>query len=580
MNITLEKFILKLARQKNLTRAILSSSKRRLAANFGISLPTNAELIQAYHKLLKKKKIVKNIQLERLLKKREIRTLSGVAPIAVLTKPYPCPGKCIYCPNEKDMPKSYLSNEPAVMRAILNKFDPYKQVQMRLRALEANGHPTDKCELIVMGGTWSCLPMVYQTNFIKRCFQAFNEFGKKTRKQENKKQETRLRNSYPFVKNSLPFVLKKNEKAKHRVVGLTLETRPDYITQEEILRMRSLGCTRIEIGVQSIYDDILKLNKRGCTRQQIIDATRLLKDAGFKITYHLMPNLPGATPARDFKMFKELFSDPAFQPDQLKIYPCVITRDAKIYSWLKSKKYKPYSEKQLTNLLINIKKNIPPYVRITRLIRDIPSESIIAGNKISNLRQIIQQKMQATAQTTQSNTKSKKCIRDPLPSVSNPRQSVSVCQCIRCREIRGSDYKMKDVKLIKREYQASQGKEIFLSYEDVKQDKVIAFLRLRLPQLLNYSITQLPTLKNAAIIREVHTYGTMIPVGQLGKVQHRGFGKKLMAEAEKIVKNFEPGRKAKKAGYKKIAVISGIGVRDYYRKLGYNLENEYMVKSF
>ena len=266
-----------------------------------------------------------------------------------------------------------------------------------------------------------------------------------------------------------------------------------------------------------------------------------------------MPNLPGSTPARDLKMFRELFSNPDFQPDQLKIYPCVITKNAKIYKWLKNRKYKPYTQKQLFNLLINIKKIIPPYVRITRLIRDIPSTSIIAGNKISNLRQIIQQEM-------------KKQIRDP-------RLSVSICQCIRCREIRGADYKMSNIKLIKREYKASGGKEIFLSYEDAKQNKLIAFLRLRLPQNSNQHSNILASkfacLKNSSIIREIHTYGLMTPLTQKGPVQHKGFGKKLIKQAEKL---------SKQAGYKKISVISGIGVRDYYRKLGYNLQNEYMIK--
>ena len=261
-----------------------------------------------------------------------------------------------------------------------------------------------------------------------------------------------------------------------------------------------------------------------------------------------MPNLPGSTPARDLKMFKELFTNPDFQPDQLKIYPCVLTKNAKIYKqWLKKNKnsqntiphYKPYTKKQLTNLLIKIKKIIPPYVRITRLIRDIPSNSILAGNKISNLRQIIQKEMKEKNQT---------------------------CRCIRCREIRGHDYKMSNIKLIKREYPASNGKEIFLSYEDTKQNKLIAFLRLRLPEVGGRK----SEVGNAALVRELHTYGSMIPIGQSGRVQHRGFGKKLIKKAEKITKT---------SGYQKLAVISGIGVRDYYRKIKYKLQDEYMVKT-
>ncbi|NQU77750.1 tRNA uridine(34) 5-carboxymethylaminomethyl modification radical SAM/GNAT enzyme Elp3 [Candidatus Falkowbacteria bacterium] len=583
MQKNLNKIILSLQKKENLNREILSQTKRKNAGSFGI--PTNTLLLQAYHKLSKRGKITESPTLERLLKKREIRTLSGVAPIAVLTKPYPCPGKCIYCPTESGMPKSYLSNEPAVMRAILNKFDPYKQIQMRLKALKANGHPIDKCELIIMGGTWSYLPKSYQTNFIKRCFQAFNQTNQ--HESDHKSHKSRIRNSCNSridscrlvdKQNSWQQTLKDNEHAKHKVIGLTLETRPDYITPKEILRMRKYGCTRVELGVQSIYDDILKLNQRGGGRADIINATRLLKNAGFKITYHMMPNLPGSTPSRDLKMFKELFTNPDFQPDQLKIYPCVVTKNSKLYSQLEKNKnsqktippllrggikggvikYQPYTQKQLTNLLIKIKKIIPPYVRITRLIRDIPSESIIAGNKISNLRQYIQKEM---------------------------AQKKLKCRCIRCREIRGTDYKISNVKLKKREYSASEGKEIFLSYEDTKQNKIIAFLRLRLPTEKSINNQQL-TINNSAIIREVHTYGSMIPVGQSGKVepgrtksrrmtvmtgQHRGFGKKLTKQAETITRQ---------AGFNKLIVISGIGVRDYYRKLGYHLKDEYMVKTF
>ena len=525
--------IKQLIKLKPKTREEISNIKRKIAGKFKLPPPQNFKLIKAYQELLSKKKIKPDANLERLLIKREVRTLSGVAPIAVLTKPYTCPGQCVYCPTEKSVPKSYLSNEPAVMRAIACNYDPYKQVQARIKTLEANGHPTDKLELIVIGGTWSALPRRYQNWFIKRCFEAANET------------KSRIKN--------LKSAQKINETAKHRIIGITLETRPDYITPEEIQRMRELGCTRVELGVQSIYDSILQRNCRGHNVAETIRATKLLKDAGFKVCYHLMPNLPGATPESDLAMFREIFTSPDFQPDMIKIYPCVVTYGSKIYKWWKQGKYKPYSEKQLINLLIEIKKIIPPYVRINRLIRDIPSTSIEAGNKISNLREIVAQEM--------------------------VRRGVE-CKCIRCREIghqikiqnskrKKQNYNLK-LKMVKRKYQASGGTEYFISFESPDKKILYAFVRLRIPDFKTPPI--LPELRDAALIRELHTYGQLVPIDQNVPLaaQHTGLGKKLMAEAERIAKMY---------GVKKIAVISGIGVREYYRKLGYRKEGTYMVKT-
>lgn len=476
-------------------------------------------LLSAYHKLLKQGIIKPNPALAKLFKKRAVRTLSGVAPIAVLTKPYPCPGQCVFCPGQKKMPKSYLSNEPAVMRAILCKFDPYKQVAMRLNALKMTGHETDKCELIVMGGTWSYLPVKYQAWFIKRCFDAFN--GK--------------------TSANLQTAQKLNEGAKFRVIGLTLETRPDYINSAEIKKMRELGCTRVELGAQCLDDKILKLNKRGHNIKQLVNATKLLKDAGFKISFHMMPNLPGSTLKKDLAMFKKLFSDQNFQPDMIKIYPCVITKDAEIYKWYKQGKYRPYSDRELLKLLVGVKKNIPPYVRISRLIRDIPNESIISGNKISNLRQLLAQKYPG------------------------------ICRCIRCREARGKQFTISNLQFSVQKYPAAQGTEYFLSYESKDRKTLFAFLRLRISNKPDANLLKiLPELNGAAIIREVHTYGELTPLkSQAKNVQHLGLGKKLILEAEKI---------ARKSGFKKLAVISGIGVRAYYQKLGYRLVGTYMIK--
>ncbi|TSC94926.1 MAG: elongator complex protein 3 [Parcubacteria group bacterium Athens1014_10] len=527
----------------------LALIKRKLAKSFNISLPPhligtgasgakltklapircggllpNIKLLAAYRQLLKNKKIKRNLKLETLFKKRAVRTLSGVAVIAVLTKPYPCPGKCFYCPSEKKMPKSYLSNEPAVMRAILCEFDPYKQVKTRLDSLEITGHLTDKVELIIMGGAWTCLPGKYQTWFVKRCFDALNNKTFKT----------------------LPQAQNFNEKAKHRCVSLTLETRPDYINEQEIKRMRQLGCTKVEIGAQTLDDSILQLNQRGHNAEEIIRATKILKDAGFKVCYHMMPNLPGSDLKKDLETFKKLFNDSDFRPDYLKIYPCVVTKNSPLYKAWKQGEYKPYSEKSLLELLIKIKKIIPPYVRVSRLIRDIPSNSIEAGNKVSNLRELIQKEMNKRGER---------------------------CRCIRCREIKNLKFQNSNLKLKILSYPASKGREYFLSFEDVKNDKLIAFLRLRLSDDNSEILKLLPELSGAAMVREIHTYGLQVPIDKKNKsaAQHFGFGKKLMREAEKI---------AKKQSFKKMAVISGIGAREYYQKLGYKLEGTYMVKSF
>ena len=487
----------------------MSVAKRKIAKEYKISCPNNMVLLQTYHELLINKRIKASGKIENLLKTRPVRSLSGIVNVAVLTKPYPCPGKCIYCPTEKGIPKSYLSGEPAVERAKRLHYDPYLQVKKRIEMLEQEGHPTDKIELRIIGGTWSFYPKKYQDWYIKKCFDACLEKN---------------------VKN-LKIAQKLNEKAKHRIVGLSIETRPDFIDEKEIRHLRELGITMVELGAQSLFDDVLKLNKRGHKIEETIRATKLLKDAGFKILYQMMLNLPGSNPKRDEKMFKELFSNQNFQPDLLKIYPCALLKEAPLYKQWRRGKYLPYKEKQLIDLIKSIKNKIPYYVRIQRITRDIPSTRIAAGpTKISNLRQII------SGQTS--------------------------CKCIRCREIKGKYDKKEKIRLFKEKYPASDGKEIFLSFENKERTSLYSLLRLRL------------TSQNQAIIRELHTYGQLLPIRRksfLKSPQHKGLGKKLIKEAEKIAK--------KEFKLKKIAVISGIGARDYYRKLGYKLKNTYMIKN-
>ncbi len=525
----------------------LSVFKRELSKKHGFSILLNSDILQEYFLLIKEKKITEKWQKKygdfflSLLKKRAIRTLSGIAPVAVLTKPYPCPGKCAYCPQRSDVPVSYLPNEPAVMRALRLHFNPYLQTIYRLKALENNGHEPNKIELIVIGGTWSYLPTKYKYWYILNCFKAANDYQKikkeikieKSEKPVNPKKI--IENSYnqslrlDEIKRLLKQEQTKNEKSLYGIIGLTLETRPDYLTEKELLEMRELGCTRVEIGVQAIDDKILKLNRRGHDVLAISQATKKLKQFGFKVTYHFMPALPGSSPKKDIEMFKNIYSDPRFQPDQIKFYPTVVVKNSLLYNWWKNGKYKPYTDEELEYVIIECKKLVPVYTRIIRLIRDIPGESIEAGNKITNLRQVIKDK------------------------------GIS-CNCIRCREAKNKIISEKNIKLNVLKYLASEGVEYFISFDSLDNKTLSGFCRLR----IDFSSQIAP-----AIIRELHVYGQLVPIGGKIKIQHRGLGKKLMAEAEKI---------AQKNKAEKIAVISGVGVRGYYRKLGYKLKNNYMIK--
>lgn len=487
--------------------------KRSLSKKYDIPLLSHSTLLRAYKQLLAHDEKAGDQLLLRLLRRRSIRTLSGVAPITVLTKPYPCPGRCIYCPTEARMPKSYLASEPAAQRALKNEFDPIRQMESRMQQLSTNGHVVDKIELIVLGGTWSFYPHDYQEAFIKGCFDAANGKTSKT----------------------LEEAQKTNETATRRIIGVTFETRPDYVTTGELWRMRKLGCTHIQIGIQSLDQEVLDLVHRDETIEQMAEATRLIKQFGFKYTYHIMPGLPGATPEKDLKTFDMLFGDERFQPDMLKIYPTVVVKSSLLYQWWKDGKYKPYDDKTLRDLLIDIKKKIPPYVRINRLIRDIPGNDIIDGNLVTNLRQKLQEQNAA-------------------------------CQCIRCREARGKKVSEEDAHLTVRTYASSGGTEHFISFESPDRKTLYAFVRLFLPD-------KTPSVlgKTVAHVRELHTYGELIHVGSKNTaVQHIGFGKRLMRKAEEV---------AQQSGYKMLAVISGIGVREYYRKLGYTLERTYMQKS-
>lgn len=507
------------------SREELEALKRLICKKYGLAALLNSDILKEYRLLLSQGQIKNQPEFEKWLRKRAVRTLSGIAPVAVLTKPYPCPGQCAYCPHESDVPASYLSNEPAVMRAIRCDYNPYKQTILRLKALENNGHEPTKIEIIVIGGTWSYLPTKYKYWYILNCFKAANDYQKKKIDLKNLYSQ---KLSFDNLKKLLIKEQKKNETAKYNIIGLTLETRPDYINEKELVEMRIFGCTRVEIGVQAVDNKILTLNKRGHGVKEIAEATKLLKQFGFKVTYHLMPALPGATPKKDLKMFAQLFSDERYQPDQIKFYPTVVTKGSLLYKWYKASKYKPYSDSVLQKLIVDCKALVPPYVRIIRLIRDIPEESIIAGNKITNLRQIMQ------------------------------ARGVK-CNCIRCREVKDGKIGPANINIIK--YLASGGEEYFLSADSQDNKTLYGFCRLRIDN--NSPITP-------ALIRELHVYGKLVSIGKEKKVQHSGLGKKLLARAEAL---------AKKNKASKIAVISGVGVRGYYQKRGYKLEGNYMVKN-
>lgn len=544
-----------IALSDNINALLLHRLKKRAAANGkSTGLFQHNEIRDAYTALRSTDATPKNEALEALLHVKPIRSQSGVAIVTLLTMPYPCPGKCVYCPTEDRMPKSYIASEPAAARALTLKFDPYAQTRRRIEILERNGHPADKIEIIIKGGTWSSYPVDYQQWFISECFRAMNDVGGAQRILSPAHVHSPYNRFIGEEKNAwTPEILFEqqtiNETAAHRCIGLTIETRPDWVSIQEIKRLRSLGVTRVELGVQSPDDTILKLIKRGHLTKTSIHATRLLKDAGIKVDYHLMQGLPGATPAGDLMSATRVFTESNFQPDTIKLYPCVVTPTAELYDWAQDGRYIPYTAEQLVPLLSQIKAIVPPYVRIARVIRDIPSQEISHGSKVTNLRQTVQEYM---------------------------KHNGLVCRCLRCREVghtigvRGQGLGVSYYK--ERSYAASGGTEYFLSYESEDESILFGFLRLRLPSPHDNPIVEhVEELRGAALIRELHTYGQLVSINEQDAraSQHKGLGRKLMERAEEI---------AREAGYGKMAVISGIGVREYYRKIGYGLQGTYMIK--
>lgn len=564
MEKALEKIILEIAEKKPKSRNELNFFVTKAASRIKISQPPTRDLLEAYQNLVKKKSISPNPVLEKLFHKASIRSNSGIAVVTTLLKPYTCPGKCVYCPTEVRMPKSYIASEPAAARSLRFNFDPYILMQSRIEMLEKNGHDTDKIEYITKGGTWNAYPLKYQYWFMLESFRACNDLS---RTKKTKEKYTKLTEHSPLVElqKALEKEQRYNEHTHHRIIGVTFETRPDAISPLSIWHMRTQGCTRVELGLQAPDDKILTLIKRGHTTDQFRSAMYLLRKAGFKVDLHFMPDLPGTTAQHDVEMYKFIFDDVSLRPDMIKIYPNTVVPSAELHQWFLDGRFTPYSEKELFDALIEMKLATPRYCRISRLIRDIPATEIEAGNTVTNLRELLEYQMKKMGQ---------KCV------------------CLRCREIARQEKNLPahtEPQLFVDTYKTIGGTEYFITFEDPHRVAVYGFLRFRIPcdekqtekqEWLQKATTEIkerqfstlfPELKNCAFIRELHVYGRMVQVGKtdIDASQHKGLGKKLMAAAESIVRE---------NGFKKCAVISGVGVRGYYRKLGYKKIGTYMVK--
>jgi len=456
--------------------------------------------------------------------KKFARTISGVTPVAVMTMPMQCPGHCLYCPTYSDVPQSYTPESPAVLRAKKCDYDAGQQVRLRLRILSEMGHPTDKVELIVMGGTFLAYPEDYQYRFIKDCYDALNGVESPT----------------------LEEAKRLNETAKHRCTGLCIETRPDWCRQEEIDRMLEFGTTRVELGVQTLDDEVYRLVRRGHKVEDVVKATTLLREHGFKVYYHWMPGLPGSTPQEDLELSRKLFADDSFKPDGLKLYPTMVVEGTELEEWYNNGRYHPYSIDTMVDLLVGIKTIVPRYVRISRVLRDIPSKFIMAGCRDS-LRDVIRQRMS--------------------------REGVE-CKCIRCREY---GHRLQDGReigephLARIDYEASGGREVFLSFED-ENETLFSLLRMRIQSKPIPALSQKLD-GNLALIRELHVFGPEVPLSQQKPeaAQHKGLGKALLQEAERIA--------ADEFQAPQMVVLSGTGAREYYRtEFGYSSLGAYMIK--
>jgi ELP3 family radical SAM enzyme/protein acetyltransferase len=536
------------------TTSDIDKFKKSIQKKYKYTL-SNTEFIKIYKYLN-----LENQQLRNLITKKKCKSNSGVLVITVLTSAHPqyideegevktarfsCKHDCAYCPNEPAhegnnwvaQPRSYLYSEPAVLRANANDFDPIKQMNTRLSSLINMGHIPDKLEIIVLGGTWCEYPRNYQDRFITELYYAANIYFDSDPKRPKK---------------TLEEEIEINETAKIHIIGLTLETRPDTITIDEIANFRRYNCTRIQLGVQHTNNTVLKKINRGHTIECAYDAIKLLKNNCYKVDIHIMPNLPGASYEIDKVMLEEVLYDERIQVDQYKIYPTAIVPYTKIKKWFDEGTYIPYDDKLLYELIKDFKKKVQKYKRLNRIIRDIPGHYIEGGysTKFVNMRQLLQDDMLLNNWG---------------------------CKCIRCREIKGNSVSLDNIKLNIEKYRASGGEEYHISFDtDCDKNYLIGFLRLRLYDAGDAGDAGesqvLASIKGCALIRELHVYSNLSNVGDNieGSLQHKGFGKQLVAKAEEL---------AIANGYKRIAIISGTGVREYYKKLGYSLIDTYMIKN-
>ena len=487
---------------------------------------------------------------EKYLMAKNCRSLSGILEVAIMTGPgeFSCNYDCHYCPKQEGFARSYIKEEPAVRRAEQQGFDPVKQVHTRLISYSLNGHNIDKLEIIVLGGTWSNYPVSYQREFIRDTYYAANVFFDLNRRERyTLEQEKHI-----------------NETALCKIIGLTLETRPDCITPVEIQRFLEYGVTRVQIGIQHTDDKLLKKINRGCRHKDAQKAIHMLKDSGFKVLGHLMPNLPGATPEGDMEMFNQMIDDPLNQIDEWKIYPTSVTTtsdkdETEVYTqiekWYREGTYTPYSNDALLMVVAHAMRNVGQSVRIARIFRDIPVANITAGADIPHMRQVCEELL---------------------------KENGEYCACIRSREIKNMDFHNDELIYDVHEYEGSHNTDYFITatlYNEKSHPmgNIVGFLRLRLKTCKLSAIEVVPEIKGCALVRELHVYGRMRPtyINQLEdpeetqSSQHRGIGRKLLGIAENI---------AEQNGFSEMAIISGVGVRNYYKKLGYKLDKAFMKK--
>lgn len=507
----------------------LNRSKTRLASKYGLETsPRLVDIIAAVPSEYKKVLVPK-------LRAKPVRTASGIAVVAVMCKPHRCPhinftgNICVYCPGGPDSDfeystQSYTGYEPTSMRAIRARYDPFLQTRHRVEQLKQLGHSVDKVEFIVMGGTFMALPEDYRDYFIRNLHDALSG----------------------HCSNNVSEAVEYSEKSLSKCIGITIETRPDYCLKRHLSDMLSYGCTRLEIGVQSVYEDVARDTNRGHTVRSVQESFHQSKDAGFKVVTHMMPDLPNVDLERDILQFIELFENPLFRPDGLKLYPTLVIRGTGLYELWKTGRYQSYPAATLVDLVARILALVPPWTRVYRVQRDIPMPLVTSGVEHGNLRELALARM---------------------------KDFGTECRDVRTREVGIQEIHNKvrpyEVELVRRDYWANEGWETFLSYEDPEQDILVGLLRLR---KCSDEVFRPELSGGCSVVRELHVYGSVVPVAARdpNKFQHQGFGTLLMEEAERIARE--------EHGAVKIAVISGVGTRDYYRKLGYELDGPYMSK--